>query len=315
MYRLKQIPEDFSVTELMDLDTSCGGRYAYYLLWKRGWTTQRACQRVARAFGKRMKFMNFAGNKDKNAVTEQYISLLHGPPKDLDMGDIKVVYIGNGRERINMGCLNGNRFRIVARNLGEDECKNLNRLREKKIFRFPNYFDEQRFGKKGNNHIVGRLIICKKYREACALIPETGERLKEYPNDFVGALRMLPKRVLRIYPHAYQSWLWNRMARELIENGAKGDVPIIGYETKETVGVKNILRKEGITLDMFRQKAFPEFNLKGGKRELWARAESMRIGQEENDELNRGKKKVLMEFRLGPGCYATMAVKFMMGAE
>ncbi|MCK4714816.1 MAG: tRNA pseudouridine(13) synthase TruD, partial [Candidatus Aenigmarchaeota archaeon] len=59
-YVIKQTPEDFVVRERFEPEMG-SGRYAYYMLSKRGWTTQSAVSMVSRSFGKRPKFINFSG--------------------------------------------------------------------------------------------------------------------------------------------------------------------------------------------------------------------------------------------------------------
>ena len=323
---IKSVPEDFVVKERILLDAGSSGPYSYYMLRKRGYSTQKAVESVARAFRKKLKYINFAGNKDKYAVTEQHISILHGPARDLDLGDIKLTFLGRGRERINLGSAEGNDFEITVRNIER---------RPKPPECVPNYFDSQRFGRKENNHIAGKLIVTGKYKEACSLIPETRERLKENPNDFVGALRSLPKRVLRLYPHAYQSFLWNSVASEYIagfrhwslelpfgtlrfpeERIASISVPVPGYTTTIPDSVignisRKVLSEERISLNDFRQKTFPEFDLRGGERILLASVSNLAIGRLEEDELNPGMKKCRISFSLGSGSYATVVIRAM----
>lgn len=44
-------------------------------------------------------------------------------------------------------------------------------------------------------------------------------RLKDSPGDYLGALRTLPKNLLMMFVHAYQSYLFNRMLSERIRSG------------------------------------------------------------------------------------------------
>jgi tRNA(Glu) U13 pseudouridine synthase TruD len=44
------------------------------------------------------------------------------------------------------------------------------------------------------------------------------QHLNRYPNDFAGALRKIPKRILRLYTHAYQSKNFNDMLTTAIKN-------------------------------------------------------------------------------------------------
>jgi tRNA pseudouridine13 synthase len=324
---IKQVPEDFIVRERARLILNPSGRFAYYRLSKRGYSTQKAVETVARAFHKRLKYVNFAGNKDKHAVTEQSISILHGPARSLEREGIKLEFLGRGRERINLGDLEGNEFEITVRNIGKGPDK------PKCV---PNYYDTQRFGMKLDNHKTGKLIVQKGYREACKRIPETGERLGKDPRDFVGALRALPKRVLRIYPHAYQAFLWNRIASEYLKGfpsriikSPLGEltipkekiknigIPVPGHGMEKTGNRKldsiigKVLKEEGLEKGDFSQKQFPEFDLKGGERDLLANLKDLKIGEIEKDELNPGRKKCLVKFFLGSGSYATMVLRVM----
>jgi tRNA pseudouridine13 synthase len=335
-YRLKQVPEDFLVREVLDVEARVreGGRFAYYLLRKRGYTTQRAVELAARAFGKRLRYVNFAGNKDKDAVTEQYVTILHGPARDLQLDGVSLKYVGQGRERLNLGSAEGNEFEITVRGLDPGR---LDGWDGKAMPLIPNYFDAQRFGARMDNHLVGRLLVKRDFEAAAGMIPECGEWLSRNPNDFVGSLRSLPKRVLRIYAHAYQSWLWNQAASGYLsgfehrmvrtpmgrlafplEPVPEMSVPLVGYETppgKDAVWdiAREILEREGVRLEDFRLRQFPEFDLKGDERSLLADVMGFRAGTPEEDELNPGKSKASLRFALPPGSYATMVVRGLFG--
>jgi tRNA pseudouridine13 synthase len=325
-YRIKQTPEDFVVRERLGFQPG-QGRYAYYRLTKRGWTTQAAAGQVARAFRKNPRFVNFSGNKDKQAVTEQHISILHGPRRGLELqgGEIRLEYLGQARERLNLGTSPGNEFEITVRNLPGN-------FKPGPLKQVPNYFDEQRFGMNLNNHLVGKLLVRKDFRGACELVPETREWLEKSPRDYVGALRSLPRRTLRLYAHAYQSWLWNLTACSLLEGFPHREVswplgklaiptkpmrnreiPILGYDTRIPRGlgktIRGILEKEGVSLEDFRVKQFQEFDLSGNSRNLMAEPQNLEISPLREDELNPGKKSCLVRFSLGSGSYATMAIR------
>ncbi len=325
-YRIKQTPEDFVVRERLDLKIE-PGRYAYYRLNKRVWTTQAAVGQVARAFRKRPRFINFSGNKDKQALTEQYISILHGPRRGLGLqgGDITLEYLGQGRERLNLGTSSGNEFEITVRNLSGDS-------RPRALSQVPNYFDEQRFGMNLNNHLVGKSLILKDFGKACSLVPETREWLSKSPRDYVGALRGLPKRVLRLYAHAYQSWLWNRTACSCLEGFPHRSIswplgelilpekpvkniriPLLGYDSEIPRGLgrttREIMKSEGISPEDFCVKQFQEFDLRGDIRDMMAEPRGLDIGPLRDDELNPGKKKCLVKFSLQSGSYATMLIR------
>ncbi len=323
MYVLKQQPEDFVVKEMFEPKLD-GGRYGCYILWKRSYTTEKAIQTLSRKLRIRSKFFNASGNKDKYAVTEQFITISRGPRRDVEMNDIRLTYLGQTSERMNMGTASGNSFEITVRDMGDEKPK--------PIRMFPNYFDEQRFGKNLNNHEVGKLIIRKDFEGACRMVPETHWRLKQDPRDFVGALRSLPKGILRMYPNSFQSWLWNLTVSSYLSGSQHREieyplgklavpsrvvknleVPVLGYESKIPENLKGIIEdlvvSQGIDLRDFRVSQVPELDLSGDFRKMMVKPENLKLGKAEDDELNPGKKKVRVSFSLPNGSYATMLVR------
>jgi len=296
MYHIKQIPEDFIVKEIMDLKLE-PGRYSYYLLKKKSYNTIDAIRVIAKNFRINRKFINFAGTKDRNAITEQYISISRGPKKDLHLKDIDVKFLGTGTERLNLGTLEGNEFTIVIRNI---------KTKPKPIKEILNLFDAQRFGSKQNNHIIGKAIVKKEFAEAVKLIDDEqlSEHLNKHPNDYIGALKKLPKQILRLYVHAYQSYLWNQMAKDSIEHS----IPLIGFETTEDV---EILQNEGISKIDFLIRQIPEISSEGAYRNRTTKVNNLKVSELEPDELNSGMNKVTVSFSLQKGSYATQVIKQM----
>ncbi|RLF59836.1 MAG: hypothetical protein DRN25_03590 [Thermoplasmata archaeon] len=324
-FRIKQKPEDFVVREVMNLDLG-GGRFAYYRLKKIGITTQEAVKIISKSFKRKMKYINYAGNKDKNAVAEQYISILHGPKKDLERENLFLEYLGQGRKRINLGDSEGNDFSIVIRNIDK---------KPNRVSHVVNYFDDQRFGARCNNHVIGRFIIKRDFCKAARLIPEIKDHLKDKPKDCIGALRRIPKRILRMFPNSYQSYLWNRTVSKYIERfkhthitcclgklnvpleGIENvKVPLIGYDVEFPEFMKDIIetlmKEEVITKEDFRIREMPEFDLPGNMRDMLVEVKNLKIGSLEDDELNPEKRKCKVEFFLPKGSYATIVIKTML---
>src|SRR5512138_1644266 len=192
MFKLKQAPEDFVVEEIPSRDfNAAGGKYSVFILRKKNYNSEDAVRAVAERLGVPRKSIGYAGTKDRNAVTAQYVSVLGSFRNDAEMKDISLQFAGTTNEPLSLGDLEGNRFRITLRNL--DDGEKINGL----TF-FTNYFDSQRFSK--NNAEVGRFIVRRKYADACALLKEDDSRdiheLKEHlgtrQNDFLGALKKVP---------------------------------------------------------------------------------------------------------------------------
>ena len=111
---IKQKPEDFIVREILDLEIK-EGPYSYYKLWKKDMDQMKAIEIVSKLTRTKSKLINFAGTKDKRAITEQYISIPNGKKIDYIGEDIKIKYIGKGKERISLGQLEANEFEITVR--------------------------------------------------------------------------------------------------------------------------------------------------------------------------------------------------------
>src|SRR3989338_771011 len=100
MHKIKQIPEDFIVKEINDVQIDDDGSYAYFLFKKRNYDTIKAIQAIAKKLGINGKSIGFAGNKDRNAITEQIISIKNGKKdfENLAIKDIGLEYLGKGSE-------------------------------------------------------------------------------------------------------------------------------------------------------------------------------------------------------------------------
>lgn len=126
MYKLKQLPEDFKVVEILHLDLADSGEYSYYKLTKKNYNTLDAVRAIARKLNIKDKFLGYAGNKDRAAITEQFVSIKNGPKKNLILKDLSLEYVGKGNKPISLGDNEGNDFEIVVRNLSHKLTKRKN---------------------------------------------------------------------------------------------------------------------------------------------------------------------------------------------
>jgi tRNA pseudouridine13 synthase len=319
MYKIKQLPEDFIVKEIPTDEFSekirKNGTYFYFILKKTNYNTERAIQELSNYFRVQRKFFGYAGNKDKTAVTEQYCSA-KGNIKDIKIKDIEVKLVGYGNEPISLGDLKGNYFDIVIRNIEKEE-------KPKKIDFVPNYFDEQRFGMNKNNHLIGKDIIKGNFKEAVEKLLSNNPELQDFsgknPNNYIATLRKLPKKILLLYIHSYQSYIWNKTVEQYLHCKYRHDekIPLIGFGTeiknkvlKEII--EKILKEEGVTFRDFILKQLPELSQEGTERNLFVKVEDLKIGQFEKDELNPEKYKTKISFFLDKGAYATNVIKDML---
>jgi len=319
LYRIKQVPEDFIVIEKPSLDLVDGGKYSYFTIRKRGYTTLRAVHMISRALGIEYKRVGYCGSKDKQAVTEQALSINDMPRErlaGLRLPGIGIEFIGQGERPLRLGELERNHFRITVR-----EIAGL----PKSISRYVNYYGSQRFGR--HNAAVGRALVRRRYIEAITLICESSDEyadqlhtfLGEHPNNPIGALRLLPKTLLMLYVHAYQAILWNETVERFMERGGSAPfAPLIGFGTQTNDPVlgeiiENILTREGLTVRDFVFRDMPELCAEGGDRAIFVDVADLVIGPLEDNDLGPGKRSCI-EFSLPPGSYATVFIDQLFSA-
>ena len=345
MYQIKRTPEDFIVKEISKLDTKENGQYAYFLLKKTNYSTVKALKVLSEKLNVPLKNIGFAGNKDRNAVTEQAISVFKGSRniENLGLRNIELKYLGNGKEPISLGDLEGNEFTITVRNLDNNEVKKIKNLENKKI-NVPNLFGPQRFS--NNNHLTGKSVIKKDFKKAVELILENEgnieNEIKEYlenkKNDYAGALRLIPLKTRKLFVHAYQSFLFNKIVSEYLKNSIKNkiignknneikdynkikniEIPIIGFNfdlneiknTKIKNIIKKILEEEKLNPRDFIISQMPELTSEGTSRNLFFELKDLKMVEINDDELNVRMKKIKINFTLPKSCYATTLLEFI----
>ena len=303
MYTLKQFPEDFIVKEVSNVKINDKGKYSYYLLKKKKRNTLDVIREIAKQLRIKERLIGFAGSKDKHAVTEQVISIL-GKKKEVNIDNVELKFLGKGDEPINLGDLAGNKFEIIVRNVEKIPSK---------ITFVENYFDEQRFSK--HNAQIGKHLIKKEFKEAVQLIdnPKVQQHLPK--SDAVGALRKLPLRLLKMYVHAYQSYLWNEtLAAQLKGKECKYSlgkfvfsdekkelsIPLIGFTELNNPVIKKIMGKEKITHKDFIIKQIPELSMEGEERKAFIEVKNLEIEKKDN---------IKVKFTLPKGSYATMVIR------
>ncbi len=201
---IKVEPEDFEVEEIPTYLPSGEGDHLYLWIEKRGCTTQETAEVLARVLGLGARDVGYAGQKDRQAVTRQWFSVLRtSAPGGADAPDTPIALPDEARFRIlqqtphrnklKNGHLIGNRFWIRIRGGGADTEAARTLLEDLRARGVPNYYGEQRFGRDAGNPDRGRQVL-------------------------KGELR--PKRYLRkLYLSALQSELFNAWLDARIDDG------------------------------------------------------------------------------------------------
>lgn len=202
---LKLVPDDFEVDEIPLYPASGIGTHTYALIEKRGMATRQAVHILAEHLGVRRRDIGFAGLKDARAVTRQWISVEHVEPdrlRGLTISGLSVLEVTRHGNKLRIGHLRGNRFRIRVRHSQTGRLAELQdalaRLARRGV---PNYFGPQRFGSRGDTWQVGRALIRNELEEAVDLILG-----RAVPGD-----RSLTGKARRLYDakdyrHALRAW-------------------------------------------------------------------------------------------------------------
>ena len=213
---LKSMPEDFVVDEIPSPPpASPEGRYAIATIRVRNWETNRLVRELARALHISRRRIGFAGTKDKRAVTTQLISFEGVSPdavRALRLGDLEVLDVQRGDAPLELGDLEGNRFRVIVRNLSVPSEEAARRIQEtereiRRLGGFPSFFGVQRFGSiRPITHVVGRHIVRGEFEDAVNAYvanPLKGEDPES--NKVRAALRDTGdvKEALRSFPRSY----------------------------------------------------------------------------------------------------------------
>jgi tRNA pseudouridine13 synthase len=168
-FHFKQSPRDFVVEEIPLYEFSGEGEHLILQVRKKNLTTNEMIGQIARYLGIKNKEIGYAGLKDKNAMTVQYISLhkkYEEALENFNFDGIKILSKTYHNNKIRIGHLRGNRFYIKLKKVNPTSAAKIDEaLKNIEAFGMPNFFGYQRFGKDGDNHILGEKIAKGEARE------------------------------------------------------------------------------------------------------------------------------------------------------
>src|SRR5512137_1142390 len=110
--RLRAAPEDFLVEEIPpEGKGGTTGPYLICTLEKTNWELQHAVKEIAKRLGISHRRIGWAGTKDRNAITTQWISLYNVTPEQaaaIYLKDITLEPLTRSNEGLSLGDLQGN---------------------------------------------------------------------------------------------------------------------------------------------------------------------------------------------------------------
>jgi len=252
-------PEHFHVEEVLAYLPCGAGEHLYAQIEKQDLTTEMVASELARLCDRPRAAVGFAGRKDRRAITRQWFSVQGAREDQLASlpertgGRARVLELGRHRNKLRLGHLHGNRFRLVLE--APDPAKAMSHLEralgsmaEEGI---PNRFGTQRFGRNGSTLRIARALALGDPAEAVRwLIDPLGEWqpgsplpggqrrgvegrvravLERSPSNAKGALRAAGRDFHQLAASAGQSAIFNavldaRAANGLLHRLRAGDV-------------------------------------------------------------------------------------------
>ncbi len=171
---IKNRPEDFFVQEIPLYEPSGEGEHVYCEIQKIGIPTFEAINRIAASLRISARDIGYAGLKDAKAITRQVLSILGTTEEavmSLRVPDVTVQWAARHGNKFRLGHLAGNRFAIKIRGVNPPDVIKLEPVMDELQRRgMPNYFGQQRFGRRGDNHKLGGALIRGRPEELLALL-------------------------------------------------------------------------------------------------------------------------------------------------
>jgi len=279
LYKIKEKPEHFIVSEVSDIKVIKNGNFYLYLLIKKNYNTLYLSEKYK---------LSYAGLKDKKAITFQYVS------SNVDYGEIFkhqeknkffiLKKIGRINKKLRIGMLKGNRFNI--------------KLDEKiidSVDYFINYYDIQRI--KVSNIKKGKKLLFSTKK------PSKKENL------------LIDSYLSYLWNESLKLFLRTKLKGiNLAINNAEFFVPysieidklpkfwtVLGYKVKledSKPYYEEILKQENLNIEDITSQ-LKKRKIKGDYRRLYEKVEDFKVYNN------------WVSFYLNKGAYATMLLKFL----
>lgn len=292
-FTFKQTKDDFIVDEISDIQFKGKGNFLILKIKKQSTSTWELISIISETLNIEEHLIGYAGLKDKNATTTQYISIPANKSKEyklLNSKNIKVIGTFKHDKKLKIGDLVGNRFKITLKDVSPDSLPQIYQtLSQIQKHGIPNYFGFQRFGKESNFEKSQRIT--------------NGEEI------------LKDKKLEKFLKLAYQSYFFNAWLAKRIElsreNNSKKLLPLDGdvfnlHDRTIITGLlpgRDILRakKEARVIeeefdDIFIQE-------KGYRRDAWIKPLDIK------NKYNKDTQSLVLEFSLPKSSYATVFIE------
>lgn len=173
--KLKTYPTDFVVVEDLGFKPDGFGEHLLVRIQKEGCNTRFVADALARFLKIPPREVSFAGQKDKHAVTEQWLCA-RLPGKEMPdlsafhLEGCHVLEYARHQRKLRPGTLRGNQFTLILREISDrnDVEQRLQLISKQGV---PNYFAAQRFGIGGSN-----LLAAQRWAERATPVRDRNKR-------------------------------------------------------------------------------------------------------------------------------------------
>ena len=306
---------DFKVQEILPFAPSGEGEHHLIHICKSGLNTVQVAKMLAEFAKVHPKEVTYAGQKDKNAITEQWFGV-RIPGKEtplwneLNSDELTILESSRHGKKLRIGALSGNRFQLTLR-----EVSNMDELIERLTLisnGVPNYFGEQRFGHDGRNLIQARQMFAgrkvkdrnKRSMYLSAIRSNIFNQVASYRlNHFAskpidGDCVMLSGSRSFFIAENWDDILLTRLAEKDIQLSA----PLWGRGTLPSQGQANEMEMTAIA-DLTQDcDGLEKAGLDQERRSLILQPEGLKHHQVD-------EKTIVIEFMLPAGCFATSILR------
>ena len=306
---------DFKVQEILPFAPSGEGEHHLIHVCKSGLNTVQVAKMLAEFAKVHPKEVTYAGQKDKNAITEQWFGV-RIPGKEtplwneLNSDELTILESSRHGKKLRIGALSGNRFQLTLR-----EVSNMDELIERLTLisnGVPNYFGEQRFGHDGRNLIQARQMFAgrkvkdrnKRSMYLSAIRSNIFNQVASYRlNHFAskpidGDCVMLSGSRSFFIAENWDDILLTRLAEKDIQLSA----PLWGRGTLPSQGQANEMEMTAIA-DLTQDcDGLEKAGLDQERRSLILQPEGLKHHQVD-------EKTIVIEFMLPAGCFATSILR------
>ncbi len=292
-FKFAQNRLDFIVEEIPSREFKNRGNFFIMKIKKEYTSTWDLIYTISKTLRIPENLIGYAGLKDKNATTTQYISIPLNKSRDyekINSSNIKVVQTFKDDQKIKLGDLKGNRFTITLKEIDQKELpqfyQNISKVQKHGM---PNYFGFQRFGRDVDFEKAKRIA---------------------YGEDILGDKKLENLLVSTYQSYFFNSWLCKRveLSKKEDSNTIKSlDGDILSLEDRKTVtGLmpgRKIIRAKGKAREIEEHFDDEFIHQKGSRRDSWVYPKNIQ------NRFIKDKNWMELSFELPKSSYATVFIE------